>query len=126
MAALQIAPDMAVDCSPSSVEAVDDDSVCRLYTPAMLAELLHVPAATVRRWHRRGALVATRTVQRLPYFDFHEVAVAGRLAQLLHAGCSLRTIDRRLDELARRAPRRCQRRTVAAGTWSNSASIAGV
>lgn len=95
---------MAVDCSPTSVETVDDDSVCRLYTPAMLAELLHVPAATVRRWHRRGALAATRTVQRLPYFDFHEVAVARRLAQLLHAGCSLRTIDRRLDELARRSP----------------------
>jgi len=25
----------------------------RLYTPAMLAELLGVPVATIRRWHRR-------------------------------------------------------------------------
>jgi tetratricopeptide (TPR) repeat protein len=103
---------MAVDCSltPADVaadeqgDAADDPSVCRLYTPAMLAELLRVPTAAVRRWHRRGALVATQLVQRLPYFDFQEVAVARRLAQLLHAGCSLRTIDRRLDELARRAP----------------------
>jgi tetratricopeptide (TPR) repeat protein len=95
---------MAVDCPPETAEAADDQSVCRLYTPAMLAELVHVPVAAVRRWHRRGALVATRFVQRLPYFDFQEVAVARRLAQLLHAGCSLRTIDRRLAELARRAP----------------------
>jgi tetratricopeptide (TPR) repeat protein len=95
---------MAVDCPTETAEAADDQSVCRLYTPAMLAELVHVPVAAVRRWHRRGALVATRHVQRLPYFDFQEVAVARRLAQLLRAGCSLRTIDRRLEELARRSP----------------------
>lgn len=101
---------MAVDCptespqSPGEPEAIDDDSVCRLYTPAMLAELLGAPVAAIRRWHRRGALHATRLVGRLPYFDFQEVAVARRLTQLLQAGCSLRTIDRRLDELARVAP----------------------
>ena len=95
---------MAVDSSRTPRASVDDDSVCRLYTPAMLAELLSVPAAAVRRWHRRGVLVATRQVQQLPYFDFHEAAVARRLAQLLHAGCSLRVIDRRLADLARRVP----------------------
>ena len=83
----------------------DDEAVCRQYTPAMLAELLRVPAAAIRRWHRRGALIPTRVVQRLPYFDFAEVAVARRLAQLWHAGCSLGVIDRRLAELARRTPR---------------------
>jgi tetratricopeptide (TPR) repeat protein len=95
---------MAVDCSSSPPDLVDDESVCRLYTPAMLAELLAVPVAAIRRWHRHGALRETRCVQRLSYFDFQEVAVARRLAQLLHAGCSLRLIDRRLAELARRAP----------------------
>jgi tetratricopeptide (TPR) repeat protein len=96
---------MAVEPSlPSPADiAADDESICRLYTPAMLAELLEVPVAAVRRWHRRGALVATRQVQRLPYFDFQEVAVARRLAQLWHAGCSLRVIDRRLLELQQRA-----------------------
>ena len=29
-------------------------NVHRLYTPAMLADLLHVPVAVIRRWHRRG------------------------------------------------------------------------
>ena len=95
---------MAVDCISLSSDVADHDSVCRLYTPAMLAEALHVPVEAIRRWHRRGVLQATRLVQRLPYFDFEEAAVARRLAQLLHAGCSLRVIDRRLAELAKMMP----------------------
>ena len=37
--------------------------------------------------------------RRLPYFDFEEVRVARKLAQLLAAGCSLSTVNRKLDEL---------------------------
>jgi tetratricopeptide (TPR) repeat protein len=99
---------MAVDCSTTPADALAEapeaESVCRLYTPAMLAEALRVPVEAVRRWHRRGVLRPARLVQRLPYFDFDEAAVARRLAQLFHAGCSLRVIDRRLAELARLAP----------------------
>ena len=69
----------------------------RLYTPAMLAELVHVPIAAVRQWHRQGAIVAKREVQRLPYFDFEEVRIARKLAQLLEAGCSLGAINRQLN-----------------------------
>jgi tetratricopeptide (TPR) repeat protein len=76
----------------------------RLYTPAMLAELLHVPIAAIRQWHRRGAMIAKREVQRLPYFDFEEVRVARKLAQLLAAGCSLAAVNRRLEGLARLLP----------------------
>jgi tetratricopeptide (TPR) repeat protein len=94
---------MAVDRSATS-DSKAPAAVRRLYTPAMLAELLAVPVAAIRRWHRRGALCAVRYVRRLPYFDFEEVAIARRLAQLLSAGCSLHTIDRRLDELARLVP----------------------
>jgi tetratricopeptide (TPR) repeat protein len=75
-----------------------------LYTPAMLAELLSVPVALIRRWQRRELLRASQCVRRLPYFDFTEVAVARRLAQLYRAGCSLRTIDRKLLELTRLMP----------------------
>lgn len=81
-----------------------DQDVKRLYTPAMLAELLHVPVAVVRRWHRRGLIVPTREVRRLPYFDFREVATARRLAELLAAGMSPQTIERKLAELARYVP----------------------
>jgi tetratricopeptide (TPR) repeat protein len=80
--------------------------VQRLYTPAMLAELVKVPVQAVRHWHRRGRLTAARTVGRLPYFDFEEVRVARRLAELISAGCSLSVVDRKLDELARLQPQR--------------------
>lgn len=82
----------------------EEQGVQRLYTPAMLAELLDVPATAVRRWHRGGVLVACRNVRRLPYFDFTEVGVARHLAALFHAGCSLRVIDRKLAELTRVMP----------------------
>jgi Flp pilus assembly protein TadD/DNA-binding transcriptional MerR regulator len=76
----------------------------RLYTPAMLAELLHVSVAVIRRWHRRGLVVPAREVRRLPYFDFHEVATARRLAQLLAAGVSPKALEKKLAALARLLP----------------------
>ncbi len=81
-----------------------EQHVRRLYTPAMLAELLGVPVAVVRRWHRRGLIVPTREVRRLPYFDFQEIATARRLAELLSAGMSPQTIEKKLAELARFLP----------------------
>ncbi len=81
-----------------------EQHVHRLYTPAMLAELLQVPVAIVRRWHRRGLIVPSREVRRLPYFDFQEVATARRLAELLAAGMSPQAIERKLAELARYVP----------------------
>lgn len=78
----------------------EQQNVRRLYTPAMLAELLEISVPAVRRWHRQGVLVACRCVRRLPYFDFTEVSIARHLADLLKAGCSLRVIDRKLRELA--------------------------
>jgi tetratricopeptide (TPR) repeat protein len=70
----------------------------------MLAELVRVPISAIRHWHRRGALQAAREVGRLPYFDFTEVRVARKLAQLLAAGCSLATVNRRLDDVSRSLP----------------------
>jgi tetratricopeptide (TPR) repeat protein len=81
-----------------------DVSVARLYTPAMLAGLVNVPIGAVRRWHHQGVLVAARKVGRLPYFDFGEVCVARKLAALWRAGCSLSSIHRKLEELARLLP----------------------
>jgi tetratricopeptide (TPR) repeat protein len=82
----------------------EESDVHRLYTPAMLADLLGVSIATVRRWHRRGLIVPVREVQRLPYFDYQEVATARRLAQLLAAGASPAHIEKKLGELARYVP----------------------
>jgi tetratricopeptide (TPR) repeat protein len=60
--------------------------------------------AAIRRWQRRGFLAACQIIRRLPYFDFAEVAIARHLAALLRAGCSLRTIDRKLADFARQVP----------------------
>ncbi len=84
------------------VEAEHD--VHRLYTPAMLADLLGVSVAVIRRWHRRGLIVPVREVRRLPYFDFQEVSTARRLAELLAAGTSPRAIEKKLEGLARYLP----------------------
>ena len=84
------------------VEGPED--IHRLYTPAMLAELLGVPVAVIRRWHRRGLIVPMREVRRLPYFDFREVATARRLADLLAAGTSPGAIEKKLAALGRYLP----------------------
>jgi tetratricopeptide (TPR) repeat protein len=76
----------------------------RLYTPAMLAELVAAPIAAIRQWHRQGTIIAKREVQRLPYFDFEEVRIARKLAQLLAAGCSLGAVNRELRYLVRLLP----------------------
>ncbi len=80
---------------------IDDSSDIRqLYTPTMLARLLDVPTATIRRWHRQGLLLAVHEVHRLPYFDFQEVISARRIAQLLAAGVSAVDLERKLKQLA--------------------------
>ncbi len=76
----------------------------RLYTAAMLAHLLNVSVRSIRRWHRRGLIQPVRTLGRLAYFDFQEVATARRLAQWITQGASTEAIERRLVELIDNAP----------------------
>jgi tetratricopeptide (TPR) repeat protein len=81
-----------------------EQHIHRLYTPAMLAELLGIGVAVVRRWHRRGLIRPVREVRKLPYFDFHEVATARRLAELLAGGMTPQAIEKQLAALARLLP----------------------
>lgn len=76
----------------------------RLYTPAMLAELLKVPIKTIRRWHRRGLIKPTRRVHNLPYFDFEEVASARKIAGLISSGASQAAIEAKLKLLIDQFP----------------------
>ena len=82
----------------------EETAARRLYTPAMLADLVGVPLSVVRRWHRRGLIRPLREVCRLPYFDFQEVVTARKLAALLAAGMSPQTIERQLTALAKLVP----------------------
>lgn len=79
-------------------------TVKSLYTPAMLADLLGVSVRVIRRWHRRGLIVPVRTLHKLPYFDFQEIATARRLAELVAAGASAQAIEKRLRELSALLP----------------------
>ena len=81
-----------------------EHSVRRLYTPAMLAELLGVSVRVIRRWHRSGLIVPVRTVHRLPYFEFQEIATARHLAELLSAGASPKAIEQKLASLSQTLP----------------------
>ncbi|MGE0606006.1 MAG: MerR family transcriptional regulator [Pirellulales bacterium] len=81
-----------------------EQQVHRLYTPAMLAKLLGLPLAVIRRWHRRGLIRPTREVRRLPYFDFQEITTARTLAELLAAGVSPQAIEKKLAVLRRVLP----------------------
>lgn len=74
--------------------------VHRLYTPAMLGQMLHMPVALIRRWERAGLIRAAKRVCRLPYFDFQEVARLQRLAELLEAGISRSELEHSLIALA--------------------------
>jgi tetratricopeptide (TPR) repeat protein len=80
------------------------EGIERLYTAAMMAELVSVPLAAIRQWQRQGALRPNLEVRRLAYFDFTEVNIARKLAALLRAGCSLAVINRKLAELNRLLP----------------------
>lgn len=83
---------------------MEDSAVHRLYTLAMLAALLKLPVATLRRWHRRGLIRPAQTVHRLAYFEFSEVTTARRLAELTSAGIPARRIEKQLAALSRWVP----------------------
>ncbi len=76
----------------------------RLYTPAMLSDLLGVPKSIIRRWHRRGLIVPARQVRSLPYFDYREVATAKQLAAMLASGLSPDRIERQLSAISEYLP----------------------
>ncbi len=78
--------------------------VGKLYTPAMLAGLLDLPLATIRRWHRRGLITPARQVKKLAYFDFQEVASARRIARFIASGASPQAVESKLSRLAELYP----------------------
>ena len=71
----------------------------KLYTPAMLFQLLGVSVHTIRRWERAGLIKAVKKVYRLPYFDFEEVASARRLCELAASGVKAEQISSSLQRL---------------------------
>ena len=73
--------------------------VHRLYTPAMLSQLLDVPVGVIRSWERAGLVRAACRIYRLPYFNFQEMTCARRIAELISAGVSRNAIQAGLKKL---------------------------
>jgi tetratricopeptide (TPR) repeat protein len=86
----------------TSISLFEDDhpGVSRLYTVAMMADVLRVPRAAVRHWLRGGLLEPARRSGSIEWFEFPQLVVGRQLVRLLEAGLSLRDIDTKLAGLA--------------------------
>jgi tetratricopeptide (TPR) repeat protein len=73
------------------------------HTPAMVADLVRVNVAIIRRWHRRGLIRAACEIHKLPYFDFAQVAVARELAELVRSGISPTRLEMQLGQWSARS-----------------------
>ncbi len=76
--------------------SVENPEVKRLYTPAMLSQLLKLPVHLIRSWERAGLIRAEKRVFRLPYFSYQEVTTARRLSELMQAGATQQQLARSL------------------------------
>lgn len=83
---------------------IEGDDRRRLYTASMLADLAGVPVAVVRKWRRRDLIQPAHVVRRLEYYDFQELAVARRLAEILASGVRPAQLDAALRTLQRLYP----------------------
>lgn len=81
--------------------SVDEEDVKRLYTPAMLSQLLDVPVHIIRGWERAGLIRAEKRIFRLPYFSYQDVVTARRLSELVQAGATQAQITRSLSMLGK-------------------------
>ena len=83
-----------------SWDAQASDGVRRLYTPAMMADVLSVSVAAVRHWVRGGLLVPVKRAGSIEWFDFPQLVIGRQLVRLHSGGLSLRAIDARLQGLS--------------------------
>jgi len=83
---------------------VDNPDVKRLYTPAMLSQLLGIPVHVIRTWERAGLIRAEKKVFRLPFFSYREVTTARRVSELLQSGVKQQQLTRSLNVLKEYLP----------------------
>ncbi|MEI6255595.1 MAG: tetratricopeptide repeat protein [Planctomycetota bacterium] len=77
----------------------DHPGVSRLYTVAMMADVLSVPRSAVRHWLRGGLIEPARRAGGIEWFEFPQLVIGRQLVRLLRGGLSLRDIDAKLAEL---------------------------
>ena len=70
----------------------EGEEFARLYPLEELARIVDVDPLLVRRWMRQGLLTPVKTLRRLAWFDFRQVAAARSLRELLDSGVSQRQL----------------------------------
>jgi tetratricopeptide (TPR) repeat protein len=70
----------------------------------MVAEVVGVHVARVRQWQRQGWIVPIEQTHRLAVFDFRELTIARKLAELVRGGATTRLLRRQLAEIKARFP----------------------
>ncbi len=97
-------PSRNAEFGVESPEKAAANSSQALYTPAMLASVLGVSLATVRSWHRRGLIRPVKVANRVPYFDFPQLATGRRLVSLIGQGISPAALQKKLKLIQRWLP----------------------
>lgn len=77
----------------------DRGPISSVHTSAQLCRILGIPRDRLRFWIRTGLVRPVRSVHRLAYFDFREVANAKALGELVGAGIGVGQIRRSLEQL---------------------------
>jgi tetratricopeptide (TPR) repeat protein len=77
-----------------------EERLHRMYTTEQLARILRVPVATVRAWVRHGLIRPARSIGRLAWFEFQQVAQARDLCELASRGVSAARIKKSLEQVA--------------------------
>jgi tetratricopeptide (TPR) repeat protein len=72
------------------------DDIRRLFTAGQLCRILEFSRDRLRLWLRAGLVHPSRTVGRLAYFDFRQVAAARTLSDLIRSGVGVDRIRRSL------------------------------
>lgn len=75
------------------------DAIHRLCTASELSRILRVPRSHIRRLSRAGLIHASKTVHRLEFYEFREVAAAKDLVALLARGVSVERIRQGLERV---------------------------
>ncbi len=73
----------------------------RMYTPAMMAQMLGISVRAIRMWHRTGLLQSTKVVMKIPHFDYTALATARTYAGWIKQGVSAQSIVHQMSALGR-------------------------
>ena len=76
----------------------------RLYGMAQVARMIGVDSTAVRRWVQEEIVVPRRMIERMPFFDFPQVATLRTLARLTRAGVTPARVSKSLEQLNRWLP----------------------